>query len=203
MKKLFTSITVLLLIVSFANYSNAQSVGIRLGGNVANLSTDLDGFDPSSRFNFTIGAFGIFDIGSGPLKLQPEINFEGKGAKTSDPNAPGLEFKQKLGYLTIPVFLDFYFAGDKLFLQAGPYFGFLLNADLNVSGSLGTLGGDNKDDFNSTDIGLGIGGGVDLGRVDFTLRYMLGLNNISAVDDVSTKTRTFNISVGFKILKQD
>jgi hypothetical protein len=99
------------------------------------------------------------------------------------------------------VYLNYYFLNDKLFIQAGPYVGFLVNADLGVSGTLSILSGDNKEDFSSMDYGLGLGAGINFGRFDAGMRYNLGLGNISEDPDGTVKNRVFNIFLGFKILK--
>jgi Outer membrane protein beta-barrel domain len=180
--------------------SNAQDidVGARVGLQWANVS-GIDSFDTKSKFNFTISGYVLMDLG--PVVLNPEIMFEGRGFKYDDP-AGFSELKQKLGYLTIPVFVNYYFLGDKMYIQAGPYASFLLSAELNLTGSLGAFGRENKDAFNGTDFGLGFGFGFDLGRVDFGVRYMLGLTDINAIDGAEpASNRVLNFHVGVKILK--
>ena len=164
----------------------------------ANVS-GIDSFDTKSKFNFTFSGYAIIPLG--PVKLNPEILFEGRGFKYDDPQGI-FELKQKLGYITIPVFVNYYFLDDQMYIQAGPYLSFLTSAELNLTGSLGTLGGENKDDFNGTDYGLGFGLGFDIGRFDFGVRYMLGLADItSETNSGDNFNRVLNFHVGVKILK--
>jgi len=182
----------------------AQSFGVRIGANFANmnLTTTSPLPDLSSNFGLAIGVFGVFKLGS--IAIQPEINYTPQGFKYDDATT-GIGLKQKMTYLSIPVFVDYYFM-DKIFIQAGPYIGFLTSAELTISGPIPFPGGDNKDSFSGTDFGLGFGGGVDLGKIDISLRYYLGLSNV--IDDPLNptdegKTKSFNLSLGWKFVNKD
>ncbi|MEP2772134.1 MAG: porin family protein [Fulvivirga sp.] len=185
MRKVLLSIVA---VFAFAAASNAQSVGAKVGFNMANINGDS--FDETdSKFNLIFGLYGEFML-SDKLGFQPELIFSGQGAKFDQADGSGgtIEFKQKLSYVNIPLLANIYLA-DNFYLQAGPYVGFLTNAEANVSGSLGILGGDNKDSFKSTDFGAMFGLGVKAGKFDFGLRYQLGLANIAEdFDDGSGNT---------------
>jgi hypothetical protein len=135
------------------------------------------------------------------IGIQPEMVFSGQGYKYNADDGSGLiiEWKQKLTYANVPILLNYYVA-DNFYLQAGPYLGCLTNAELNVAGSLGILGGDNNKAFNGSDFGLGIGAGFKINKVNLGLRYQLGLSDIQS--DVSIKNRVLNVSVGYRFVEQ-
>lgn len=189
-------------VFAFVAATNAQDFGVKVGANIANIKGDS--FDESdSKFNFTFGVFAEFML-SDKLGLQPELILSGQGAKLDvDDGAGGtIEYKQKLSYVNVPVLANVYL-GENFFLQGGPYVGFLTNAELNVSGSLSLLGGDNKDAFKSTDFGAMVGFGANAGKFNFGMRYQLGLANIAEdADGVEgdAKNSVVQVNVGFKIL---
>ncbi len=192
MRKVLLSIVA---VFAFAAASNAQSVGVSIGANFANVGGD-DVEETESKFNFTAGLFAEFML-SEKIGLQAELVSSGQGYKFDDPGGSGFELKQKLGYLNVPVMANIYLA-DNFYVQAGPYLGFLLSAEESISGSLGTTDTDNKDQFESTDFGAMLGLGVKAGKFNFGARYQLGLSDIVA--DASAKNRVFNVSAGFRFV---
>jgi len=197
MKKiLFPLVTVL----SIMTVSNAQSIGATIGANFANVAgDDIDQTD--SKFNFTAGLFAEFML-TDKVGIQPELVFSGQGYKFNADDGFGfvIEWKQKLTYVNVPILINYYVA-DNFYLQAGPYLGFLTNAELNVSGSLGILGGDNKDAHQSTDFGMGIGAGFKVNKVNLGLRYQLGLSDI--MPDTSIKNRVLNVAIGYRFVENE
>lgn len=179
--------------------TNAQDIGASLGANFANVGGD-DVESTSSKFNFTLGLFAEFTL-SDNMGLQPELILSGQGFKFNDDNGSGtnVEWKQKLSYVNVPILLNYYVA-DNFYLQGGPYIGFLTSAELNVSGSLGVLGGDNKDDYESTDFGFAIGAGLKMEKTNIGFRYQLGMADIQA--DNSVKNRVFNITFGYRFVQE-
>lgn len=196
-------ITILILTGTSSLKAQNIDVGARIGGQWANAS-GWDTLSTTSKFNFTFSFFALID--AGPVVINPEVLFEGRGFKYDD-DLGLFNLKQKIGYVTVPVFVNYYFMEDQLFIQAGPYASFLASADLNIEGSLGALGGDNQDSFNGIDYGLGFGAGVNVGRFDFGFRYMLGLADITedgpnvSYDNTTVNHRVINFHVGVKILK--
>jgi hypothetical protein len=80
-----------------------------------------------------------------------------------------------------------------LFIEAGPQFNFLTNAEID--------GTDIKDQLKSNEFGLGFGAGVNL-PLGFNggVRYVLGFTDISDSDDFSeAKSRTWQIYVGWTL----
>ena len=192
MKKL---LLLIVAILALTNISNAQNIGATLGANFANITNvtgdDIDQTD--SKFNFTASLFAEFML-SDIIGLQPELVFSGQGYKEDN----GLR-KQKLTYVNLPVLFNYYIKGN-FYLQAGSYLGILTNAEMNITGSFGVLGGYNKDKFNSTDFGAIIGTGFKVNKITIGLKYQLGLSDIAS--DTNVKNRVVNISVGYRFVEQ-
>jgi hypothetical protein len=179
--------------------ANAQTIGATLGANIANVAGD-DIVQSDSKFNFTAGLFAEFPL-TEKIGIQPEFIFSGQGYKFMADDGAGLnvEWKQKLTYVNIPVLVNYYVA-ENFYLQAGPYLGFLTNAELNVSGTLGILGGDNQEDFQGTDFGVAIGAGFKVNKVNLGLRYQMGMSDIET--DGSLKNRVLNVYLGYRFVEQ-
>lgn len=197
MKKLLLSVVA---IFALTTVTNAQNIGAVLGGNIANVS--VDNLTTDSKFNFTIGLFAEFML-SDKLGIQPELIFSGQGFKFDEEDIIGsglfIELKQKLTYVNVPVLVNYYVV-ENFYLQAGPYLGFLTNAEQNVSGSLGILGGDNKDSFESTDFGVSIGAGFKVEKFNLGFKYQLGMSEIQSASNM--KNRVLNISLGYRFVEQ-
>ena len=150
--------------------------GVKLGLSMATLTgEDSEGLD--SRIGLAGGAFVRVPIGE-QLSIQPEVNYVQKGAEES---AIGITLKIKMDYVEIPVLLRYEFpAGGSVLpcLYAGPMVAFKVVSDMTAE-ALGTsldLGIANQ---KSTDFGLVIGGGIDVGMgssaITFDLRFAVGL----------------------------
>lgn len=196
MKKILLT---LFLLFSLMTMTNAQDIGVSLGTNFSNVAGD-GVINPDSKFNFTLGLFAEFMIADN-LGLQPELVLSGQGYKFIDDDGTGTDFewKQKLSYLNVPVLLNYYIV-DNFYLQAGPYLGVLRGADLNISGSLGILGGNNKDGFESTDFGFIVGAGFKMDKTSIGFRYQLGASDIVPNSDI--QNRVFNVALGYRFLQQ-
>lgn len=200
MKKVLLSI---FAVFAFVAASNAQNVGVTLGANIANVGGDFnDQISPDSKFNLTVGLFAEFMLAD-KLGLQPELVFSGQGFKyNQDFQGTSVEYKQKLGYVNIPVLFNYYLS-DNFYVQAGPYLGILTSAKASISGTLSLTDQDNKDSFESTDFGAMIGLGVKAGKFNFGARYQLGLANINALSDDTANNRVINIHAGFRFLNNN
>ncbi len=130
-----------------------------------------------SRTGWHIG--GMMNIGL-PLGLsvQPELSYSSKGADGAT-----------IGYLEIPVDVQW---GITLpfvrpYVAVTPY----ISYKTNNSGNLTSL--------NSWDGGIGLGGGVDIWKLQVAVKYMWGLGKVvDATDQApSFKNRNVMLSVGF------
>lgn len=195
-----TPIVVVAMSVMFSTPLQAQwSIGGVAGINLASISVDPQ---PSSESYSSMVGFGIGAVVDRVLAdnidLHLEPMFQQKGSKLEE---GGDDTTLKLSYLEVPVMIRYHFPGEgsaKPFVMAGPSVGILMSAKYEFDG-----GGefDAKDETNSVDFGVGVGGGVTIPRGDKTLfceaRYVLGLSNFNEEEgESSAKNRGFQLFVG-------
>ena len=168
------------LITSAASAQHSSSpkgkvnLGIKGGINMYRINSD-DNVVYDQITGFHVGLLGHIHLDK-QWAVQPELVYSTQGAKIA-----GVE--QKLDYINIPVLLQFMF--DNGFrLQAGPQLGLLVGAD-------------NKNDFNTTDLGIGLGISYVVPSTGFGIdvRYNHGLSNINKSDAVKSFNRGFQLGV--------
>ena len=183
MKKL---ILVAIMLLSVTTVLQAQSIrfGVKGGVNFANQTGDA-GFEGTefSRDGITSYHAGLVS----EIKLvdrfaiQPELLYSTQGATYK--NAVE-EFKNELGYLSIPVLAKIYLS-ESLSLELGPQASFLLNDRKNV-------------DFgDAKTFEFGVVGGLGLNitkNLFIQARYGLGLTEASKEADI--KNSTIQLSAG-------
>lgn len=189
MKKVLLSLVVLAVssVTTFAQISG----GIKAGVNFANQKVSADGFSitPDARTAFHAGVYVNIGLAE-KMSIQPELLYNSVGSEWD-----GSEIK--VDYLSLPIMFK-YNVAPIVNLQAGPQFGFVMSADAE--------GEDIKDLVKGTDLGFGLGAGVDLPMgLNFTARYIFGLSNIGedeffdGATDASLKNNVFQLSVGYRI----
>lgn len=139
-------------------------------------------------------AFGIFFGGNrgGNLGVMGELLYATKVSATGTQET-------KLHYLEIPILLRLNFgspsrSGVSVYGLAGPVF------DINLSASLNGL--DVKSKYQSLDLGVIVGAGIEVTRILIEGRYNWGLRNIQngnlgTFGDI--KTKTFALLVGVRL----
>jgi hypothetical protein len=214
MKKLLVVLAVTIFGAPAVGLAQAPSFGLKGGLNLADFGgTRIVQSD--FRTGFTVGAFVSVPM-SAAVSIQPEVVFSRRGARRAaydytsfpqDGDAPPvgvyLSEKTRHDYLEIPVLLKLSpaAAGDfvrPIFL-AGPALGFLL-------GTKQVYDTDYSEYLNSTDFGIIVGGGVELGRLSFDARYNLGLAAIDKDYEASfgsvpgsVKNRAITVSAGLRL----
>lgn len=179
------------LLVTTAVNAQDINIGVKGGLNVYNINNDNNS-EYDSKLGFHAGLIGHIHL-TRRFAVQPELVYSVQGAKYTN---GGVESKLNLGYINIPVLLQYMF--DNGFrLQAGPQLGFMLNAKTEV----GNVKSDVKDNFKTVDFGLGFGAGyVTTSGFGVDARYNLGLSNINENDAVKSTNRGFQLGV-FYLLK--
>ncbi|HEV7331258.1 MAG TPA: porin family protein [Flavisolibacter sp.] len=178
--------------VSFAQFS----IGIKGGANI----TKIDGrsFSDEFKYGYHLGGFATIGLG-GKFAIQPEVLLNQVQSKTGtefeDIYQPALGGNEniKLNYLSIPLMVNYKLL-PFLSLQAGPQFGILLdqNKDLLQNG---------RDAFDKGDFSMLGGAQINLGKLRFSGRYVVGLNNINDIDNQDKwKNQGFQLSLGLGIL---
>jgi hypothetical protein len=161
-----------------AQAQNAPRVGIKGGFNFSNLYVN-DANSENTRLGWHGGFYGQF-LSSEAFAIQPEVNFSTKGSRvTQHAGIIDQETKYNFSYIDIPV-LAVFKLGTVAEIHAGPYWSYLVNANVTSNGDLGngskTFDRSNFDDW---DYGLVGGIGFNLGGVQLGARYNYGLNTIA------------------------
>lgn len=193
-----TKLSVLLALVLFTQAAMAQlNVGIKAGTNISRI--EGKSFKDEFRYGYLLGGFAEIGLG-GKLAIQPEVLFNQYQTKVDTTfrsvyqNAfqDASSGEVKLNYLSIPVVLN-YKLGNVISLQAGPQFGILMNKDKNLLEN-------GKDAFQNGDFSLLGGAQINVSKLRFTGRYVVGLNNINDIDNQDKwKSQAFQLSVGFAL----
>ncbi len=184
--KLFFS--VVLTTILFTGTMSAQhfNIGIKGGLNLYNINND-NGPSNDAKVGYHVGIINHFHLGP-QWAAQPEVSFSAQGAKNS---IGGLDTKLKLGYINIPVMIQYMF--DNGFrLQAGPQVGFLVAANSSVNDN----DTDIKSNFKTVEFGLGAGFGYVNPATGFgvDLRYVHGLSDIN--ENSSTISTNRGVQLG-------
>lgn len=210
MKKLIVKLFVAAGFVALINTANAQ-IGFRLGANLANASVaDAEDAEFKMRPGFSAGVF--YQIQSGSLTIQPELNFAQQGTKFSlDFLGSQVETTFTMNYIQVPILVKYGFGDmEKLnfFVQAGPYLGLGIGkakAESCVDGgdceTEETEYGSDDDQIKNPDFGAQFGAGVNINKnISVDVRYVLGLANLVNGGDAdnSWKNNAINIGVGYK-----
>lgn len=163
---------------SRTNSASGPRAGIKGGMNVSNFITD-EPTDRHTRVGFHVGVFGQLFVNEG-FAIQPEVNYSTKGNEiTSNFGVIDAETKFNLHYIDVPV-LAVFKLGDAVEIHVGPYWSYLVGANIDTDGDLGDDFVElDRDDFENWDYGLVGGIGFNLNNVQIGARYNYGLNNIA------------------------
>ena len=198
MKKLFLGLSIAASSLVFS-----QQFGIKGGMNVSTISDE--GFDDTkSKVGYYAGVFMNVPV-SESFSIQPEVLYNNLGSKVSY-TVSGTTYSSTLNldYVAVPVMFQ-YKATPQFYLEAGPEFGFLVNAKQKFdNGSSSIVTELDKEDFNSFNMGIGLGLGFDISKnVGLNARYVAGFSDVTKPSsDPSTnaknKNNTFQVGLNFK-----
>lgn len=156
--------------------------GLKAGVNFSDFGgSDAKNIDSDMLTGFHVGALVEFNLMEN-LSLQPEIMYSAKGAKISDVDIDDIN----LNYITVPVLAKFYVITDKLSLEAGPQFSFLINESV-------------PDQFESKSFDFAAVGGLGF---QFTenffaqARYVAGLTDTTS--DAKITNQVIQLSLGYR-----
>lgn len=178
------SILIAIILFSITTVLQAQSIrfGIKAGANFANQNGDTPpAFESKESITSyhagLVSEIKLFDS----FAIQPELLYSTQGATYK--NAVD-EFKNELGYLSIPVLAKFYLS-KSLSLELGPQASFLLSERENV----------NFEDSKTFEFGVVGGLGLNITKSLFIqARYGVGLTEASK--DADIKNSTIQLSAG-------
>lgn len=178
-KTKITTLLVLLTVLTlgWTNRADAQArMGVKGGLNVSNLFID-DVHDENARYGFNVGVYGqIFS--NDVFAIQPELLFSTKGSKNKYKGLFDQTVKFNLNYIDLPV-LAVIKLGESAEIHVGPYASYLVNANIDYSGTISATDELDKDDFSAFDFGLAGGIGFNFGAMQVGARYNYGLVKVA------------------------
>ena len=189
----------------------AQQFGIKGGMNVASISKDGTLSDTSSKIGFNAGVFMNAPLAEN-FSIQPEVLYNDLGSKITYGQNDNNSYSTNLGYISVPVMFQ-YNATPEFYLEAGPQFSFLVNANNKLKdGNNNILVNDwtklAKDNLNTFDFGLGLGAGYYFTpQFGLTARYVAGMTKIGKDDNVygqpykDSKNNVFQVGLAYKFAK--
>lgn len=157
---------------------NSSRAGIKGGVNLSNFITE-EVNDKNVRTGFHVGVYGQLFATEG-FAVQPELNYSTKGNKvTTHFGVIDQETKFNLNYLDVPV-LAVFKLGKVVEIHAGPYWAYLVGANIDTDGDLeDDFRQLDRDNFDNWDYGLVGGIGLNFDNVQIGARYNYGLNEIA------------------------
>ena len=204
MKKLFLGAAIAMSSLTFA-----QQFGIKGGMNVASISKDGTLSDTSSKIGFNAGVFMNAPLAEN-FSIQPEVLYNDLGSKITYGQNDNNSYSTNLGYISVPVMFQ-YNATPEFYLEAGPQFSFLVNANNKLKdGNNNILVNDwtklAKDNLNTFDFGLGLGAGYYFTpQFGLTARYVAGMTKIGKDDNVygqpykDSKNNVFQVGLAYNL----
>ena len=198
MKKLFLGAAIAMGSLAFA-----QQFGAKAGLNVSSISKDTwEG--SKAKPGFYAGVFMNAPIASN-FSVQPELIYSQYGAKTK--LLGNAEENLNLGYIALPVMLQ-YNATPEFYLEAGPEFGFMVNANSKIRLNSDNIDNPDRqeistDHFNKFNMGIGLGAGYYFTpNIGVSARYVAGLNDVTKNDKwgdkANNKNGTFQVGLNYK-----
>ena len=183
MKKILLA-AVLFIATSATIQAQLLQIGVKAGVNFASQTGDAfpdQNFDKEGITSFHAGLVAELKL-LDKFAIQPELLYSTQGATYKNAFQ---EFKNELGYISIPVMAKFYLT-DSFSLEVGPQASFLVSEknDFDV------------EDAETFEFGLNAGLGFKITKNFFVQgRYGLGLTEASKNADV--KNSTVQLSAGF------
>ncbi len=201
-------LSALLLVLSLSVQAQYYRYGVKAGGG---FSKAVGSDAPNSQINHIAGMHGAFVFAyefASRLSVQSELHYSGKGfvydnfdRTTASGNA--LAGDLRLDYIELPLLLKIQKAA--LFVEAGPYMGYLINVRNQVNlvqpqqDPPLVLGREDfsRDNFNSFDVGYAVGGGLMLESGFFlNVRHTAGLRPFPK-DDLTQRNMVWQLSIGY------
>jgi hypothetical protein len=197
MKKLILlSASLIIGSVAFAQIPGF-SIGPKIGASFSKYTTDEDQIKEEVRNTFYFGAFAR--LGK-KVYLQPELLFMSRNGKLTDRSAPESKIGLKLNTIDLPILLGIKVLDLKaanVRVLAGPVASFVINKTITSENWDETI---TNDDINNANWGLQFGAGVDVLFLTLDVRYEIGLNDVSKMENFSLKNNMFTVGLGWKIL---
>lgn len=202
----------LLLATSFAADAQYYRYGVKAGGG---FSKAVGSDAPSDQINHLAGIHGAFVFAyefASRLSVQPELHYSRKGFTYDNytlntPSETALTGDLRLDYIELPLMIKLQKAA--LFVEAGPYMGYLINVGnkVNIVSTDPTanppivLGREDfsRDNFNSFDAGYAVGGGLMLESGFFLNVRHTGSLRPFPKQDLSQRNLVWQLAIGYML----
>lgn len=181
MKKLVFAAAIVAATV-FCTDASAQrynSARVGLMGGFTSSSTSIKNMDSKSVSLYHVGLTAEIPL-LGGFAIQPGLLYQVKGMSAdkfnSIPISKSLEsFETKVGYLEVPVQVQWGLdlLAFRPYVFAEPFVGFRVGQNTK-----GEIAGKLKDDLKKVEYGLGLGAGVDVWRLQLSVKYFWNFGKI-------------------------
>lgn len=196
MKRVLSFITVCAVALSISFSANAQvKFGVKGGLNLTNLSGSLVEDVKGALSTYTGFHAGVaLQVGLPfGLAIQPEVLYTQSGVKLSKDLVPSLSnvgdvlAKLSVGSVQVPVAIQW---GIKLgpvkpFVQAVPYVSFPVVKNLDLSAFNMNVNENLDNIFGSLDYGVGLGAGLDIWKIQASVKYNWALGKLVDASDMT------------------
>ncbi|WP_312344587.1 porin family protein [Chryseobacterium binzhouense] len=217
MKKLILGIAVLSTSLAFAQTTTTTTTttrtmssdvrfGIKGGMNVSSLSKDGALEDQGSKIGFNAGVFANIPVAES-FSIQPEVLYSQYGDKYDDTNIAGnrISYARHHDYIAVPVMFQYNLIPN-FYLEAGPEFGFLINAKEKLKNETQNdviaESNDYKDRLNGFNVGIGLGAGYYFtDNIGITARYVAGVTDIAKdrpANSDAIRNNVFQVGLAYK-----
>lgn len=188
--------------------NNQVTFGVKGGVNISSATFDDSVQSYVSNVGNVVGVNGgiYTNIPMGAkFAFQPEVLFSMQGFTYTYTNEYlKSDIETKLNYVNIPLNFQFIVI-DKVFIEAGPSFDFLVNAKGSYTstdkynGAVTSVSNkDLKDNYKTLVFGVNFGGGYKINKNIFAnVRYCFGLSPANQGNTISSKNRVLQIGVGY------
>lgn len=190
MKKSFI-VAVLATALVFCTTASAQrytSSHVGLMGGFTSSATKIKDVDSKSVSLYHIGLTAQLPLGGG-FAIQPSVLYQVKGAAADDlgkltPGDAAKSFETKVGYLEVPVQLQW--GPDLLafrpYVFAEPFVGYRISSGNKDKAK------ELKDELKKVEYGLGLGAGIDVWRLQLSVKYFWNFGKIYETGDTAEST---------------
>lgn len=199
--KLLLAATLIMVGVSLNAQDNQFTFGVKAGVNMSNMNGDVNG--NKVRFGYNIGVTLDYAINQDWYILSG-LQYTTKG--TNFDKVLGIKQSLHAAYLQLPIHAAYKLEvapETKLVFHAGPYLAYGLNGKAKT-----TLKGNNNDyeagktntfdDIKRFDMGLGLGAGIEFGKIGIDLGWDYGLLNIVKEGEGTIRNGNAYLTVGYK-----
>lgn len=176
-----------ILCLCMCSISAYSQIAVRGGLNYSKVSVDNGGpnIGSDNKPGFHVGLQTNLSLG-GFLGLRPALLYHLKGGKSE--TTGGNTSNSNLHYFEVPMNLGLLLGSEnaRIIIEAGPYFGYLLNASSGIFNDLG-------DNLKKTDWGANFGAVVEISNLGIGANYSNSLSSIAKEDQF---TQAFKLKNG-------